>query len=274
MSSYTNNSSNELTATSNASYTYDYNGNLTSKTNSTGTTDYAWDYENRLTSVTLPNSGGTVSFKYDPFGRRSYKQSPNTTSIFVYEGANLVETVNGSGGIVARYTPTTNIDEPLAESRSATTSYYEQDGLGSITSLTATNGSSSQTYAYDSFGNTTNSSGSLKNYFQYTAREFDTETNLYFYRARYYDPSSGRFLSEDPAQFGGAINFYDYVTNNPERFVDPTGLLQVCCRPAHVRLAEWWAKLTHQDSPCHCFLKLSNGGVLGGYYKFPMSLVL
>jgi len=66
-SSYTVNSSNELTATSNASYAYDYNGNTTSKTDSTGTTGYSWDYENRLSSVTLPNSGGTVTFKYDSF---------------------------------------------------------------------------------------------------------------------------------------------------------------------------------------------------------------
>jgi YD repeat-containing protein len=92
--SYTVNSSNELTSDSNASYTYDNNGNTTSKVNSSGTTNYTWDYENRLSSVTLPNSGGTVTFKYDPFGRRIEKISPTTTSIFVYDGANLVETVN------------------------------------------------------------------------------------------------------------------------------------------------------------------------------------
>lgn len=115
VSSYTNNSSNELTSDSNASYTYDTNGNTTSKIASSNTTSYAWDYENRLTSVTLPDSGGTVSFKYDPLGRRIYKQSPSATSIFAYDGANLIETVNGTGGLVARHTQTTNIDEPLAE---------------------------------------------------------------------------------------------------------------------------------------------------------------
>ena len=72
------------------------------------------------------------------------------------------------------------IDEPLAE-RGTTTSYYEQDGIGSVTSLTATIGTVSQTYSYDSFGNTTNSSGSLTNFFRYTGREFDTETDLYYY---------------------------------------------------------------------------------------------
>lgn len=69
---YTFNSSNEMTAAGNTMYTYDANGNTTSKTNSSGTTSYAWDFENRLSSVTLPNGGGTVTFKYDPFGRRIY----------------------------------------------------------------------------------------------------------------------------------------------------------------------------------------------------------
>ena len=75
VSSYTTNTSNELTATSNATYTYDYNGNTQTKTDSTGTTTYTWDFENRLISVALPGTGGTVSFKYDPFGRRIYKSS-------------------------------------------------------------------------------------------------------------------------------------------------------------------------------------------------------
>jgi RHS repeat-associated protein len=223
-SSYTNNSSNELTATSNASYAYDYNGNTTSKTDSTGTTSYSWDYENRLTSVTLPNSGGTVTFKYDPFGRRIEKISPTTTSIFAYDGVNLIETANTAGGEVASYVQTENIDEPLAMGRNGTIDYYDQDGLGSITSLTASTGSIAQSYTYDSFGNTTNSSGSLTNFFRYTAREFDTETNLYYYRARYYDPSAGRFLSEDPTGFRAGINYYVYAGDTPTTVADATGL--------------------------------------------------
>src|SRR6516164_9471503 len=86
VASYTTNSSNEMTANSNASFTYDNNGNTTSKTDSTGTTNYTWDFENRLTQVTLPGSGGTVQFSYDPFGRRIKKVSSAGTSIFVYDG--------------------------------------------------------------------------------------------------------------------------------------------------------------------------------------------
>lgn len=110
--------------------------------------------------VTLTNSGGTATFKYDPFGRRIEKVSPTATSIFAYDGDNLIETVNASGGLVAHYTQGQNIDEPLAMQRGAATDYYETDGLGSVTSLTASNGAVAQSYAYDSFGNTTTSSGS------------------------------------------------------------------------------------------------------------------
>jgi RHS repeat-associated protein len=223
VSSYTNNTSNQLTATSGASYTYDYNGNRTSQTISSNTTSYSWDYENRLASVTLPGGSGTVTFKYDPFGRRVYKQSPTATSIFLYDGDNLVETVNASGSEVAHYTQAQNIDEPLAMQRGTTTDYYEADGLGSITSLTASNGSVAQSYTYDSFGKMTNSSGSLTNFFQYTAREYDTETNLYFYRARYYDPAVGRFASEDPVRFHGGIDYYTYASNSASNLSDPTG---------------------------------------------------
>ena len=109
--------------------------------------------------------------------------------------------------MVARYSQGLNIDEPLAMLRSGATSYYHADGLGSVTSLSSAAGALAQTYSFDSFGKQTASTGSLTNPFRYTAREFDTETNLYFYRARYYDPTAGRFLGEDPIGFDSGTNF-------------------------------------------------------------------
>ena len=224
VASYTVNNSNELTSNSNATYTYDNNGNTLTKTDSTGTTTYAWDFENRLTSVTLPGSGGTVSFKYDPLGRRISKSSSQGTNIFAYSGSRLAETVNSSGAVVARYVYGIGIDEALAVLQSGTTNYYEADGLGSVTSLTSSAGAVAQTYTYDSFGKQTASSGSLSNPLRYTAREFDAETNLYYNRARYYDPSTGRFLNEDPIRFSGGINLYGYTRNSPANYGDPFGL--------------------------------------------------
>ena len=165
-----------------------------------------------------------VSFKYDPFGRRIYKSSSSGTSVYAYDGDNLVEETNSSGTAVARYSQGLNIDEPLAMLRSSATSFYQADGLGSITSLTNSSGSIAQSYTFDSFGNQTASSGSLTNPFQYTAREFDPETSLYYYRARYYDQQAGRFLSEDPIAFAGGRNFYRYVRNSPLGINDPMGL--------------------------------------------------
>ena len=74
----------------------DANGNTTSKTHSTGTTTYTWDYDNRLTNVTLPGSGGTVSYRYDPFGRRTYKSSSSGASVYAYDSESLIEETNSS----------------------------------------------------------------------------------------------------------------------------------------------------------------------------------
>ena len=129
-----------------------------------------------------------------------------------------------SGAVVARYSQGLNIDEPLAMLRSSATSFYHADGLGTVTSLSNAAGALAQTYAFDSIGNQTATCGSLTNSFQHTGRESDSETDLYYYRARYYDPQTGRFLSEDPTDFRAGINFYRYVRNNATNWVDPTGL--------------------------------------------------
>ena len=112
----------------------------------------------------------------------------------------------------------------LAELRSGSTSYYEADGLGSVSSLSSAAGALVQTYTYDSFGKQTGSSGSVTNWLRYTGREFDTETGISYYRARYYDPTTGRFISEDPIKYRGGIDFYVYVSESPTNLTDPFGL--------------------------------------------------
>src|SRR5712664_11779 len=107
-----------------------------------------------LGSLCLSTNKG-VTFKYDPFGRSIYKSSSSGTSIYAYDGDNLIEETNSSGGVVARYAQTQNIDEPLAILRASTTSFYHADGLGSVTSLSNGAGSLAQTYGYDSFGKQT-----------------------------------------------------------------------------------------------------------------------
>jgi RHS repeat-associated protein len=224
VSPYDYNTSNELTSTPSGSYTYDNNGNR--KTDPTGA-QYTWDYENRLTQVVLPGTGGTVNFKYDPFGRRVQKaftqNSTTTTTDYLYDGVNILETLNQSGSALARYTDSLSIDEPLSELISGTTSYYEQDGLGSVSSLSNSSGALANTYTYDSYGKLTGSTGTLSNPFQYTGREFDPETGVYEYRARYYDQNVGRFVSEDPIGLNAGLNMYEYADNSVPNAVDPLG---------------------------------------------------
>jgi RHS repeat-associated protein len=223
---YSYNASNQLTSNSNGSYTYDNNGNTLTDAQSRS---FTWDFENRLVqAVVQGQNGGTTTFKYDPFGRRIQKASPLGTTNYLYDGMNLLEELDASGTLQARYTDGQGIDEPLTMLRSGAVSFYQTDGLDSVTSLTSASGVFAQQYTYDSFGKETASFGTLINPFEYTSREFDRETGVYYYRARYYDSGAGRFLSEDPLRFFTDVNFYDYVFNSPTNFIDPTGFSCTC----------------------------------------------
>jgi len=223
---YNYNSSNELTSNSLGSYTYDANGNTLSDAQGRS---FTWDFENRLTQATNPGVG-TTSFRYDPFGRRIQKSGPLGTTNYLYDGLRDIEEVDGSGTVVVRYTQSKRVDEPLSEVRQSTASYYEQDGLGSVTSLSNTSGALANTYTYDSFGKLTASTGTMANSFQYAGREFDQDSGIYYNRARYLDQSVGRFVSADPIHFRGGVNFYAYVRNNPAGLIDPLGYQG--CSPA------------------------------------------
>jgi len=187
---------------------YDANGNTLSDASGK---QYSWDFDNQLTSVTVPGSG-TTTFRYDPWGRRIQKSGPLGTTNFLYDGpefmASLIEEVDNSGNVLARYTQDLGVDSPLSMLRSGATDYFERDGLGSVTSLSNSAGALANTYTFDSFGKLTASTGTLTNRFQYAGREFDSETGLYYNRARYYDRNVGRFISEDPTEFRGGIDFY------------------------------------------------------------------
>jgi RHS repeat-associated protein len=259
------NASNQLTSNSNATYTYDANGNTISKTDSTGTTTYTWDFENRLASVVLPGTGGTVSFKYDPTGgRRIQKQFTQGMTVvisnYIYDRSNLVETTDQNGNVDSRYAQGRSIDEPLAESTAGTVNYYEADALGSVTSLSSATGAPTQTYTYDSFGTMTASVGSSTNTFKYAGREYDSETGLYYNRARSLNPSTGRFLSEDPVRYLGGHNFYKYAENNPVDLVDPRGLYSVCAWVGSEEVASWDTATRRYTTPWTYAFATTDGG--------------
>jgi RHS repeat-associated protein len=163
----------------------------------------------------------------DKSGRCIQKSAVSATINYLYSGSNVLNELDGSGNFIAAYTQGVGVDDPLAQLTSGTASYYEAYGLGSLTSLSNATGSLAKTYTYDSFGNLTASTGTLSNFFQYTARESDSETALYYYRARYYDPTIGRFVSQDPSGPSQGPNLYAYVYNSPTGSVDPSGLYSI-----------------------------------------------
>ncbi len=126
------------------------------------------------------------------------------------------------------------MDTPFAQLRAAEAHYYQADGVDSITSVSNPSGTNIATYSYDSFGKALSLSEGLDNPFDYTGRELDQGTGLYYYRARYYDPVLGRFVSEDPIGFGGGVNKYDYVMNMPITWVDPKGLAMTAAQCAEL----------------------------------------
>jgi RHS repeat-associated protein len=267
MSPYAYNSSNELTSTPTVTFTYDSNGNMLTKADASGATTYNWDFESRLDSVVLPGSGGTVSFKYDPFGRRIQKSSSVGITNYLYDSSNGVAEVDVAGTPLATYVQSGAIDEPLAQLRSGTAGYYQPDGLGSVTSIAGTAGTLINSEIYDSFGNVTASTGSFVNPLQYTGRENDSETGLRYYRARYYDPTVGRFVSEDPGGFDGGIDSIPTRTTIPRCLVTPSGcggspfpfrLLDPLEKSFHGRRQNQRSAFVHDshgfaDSFFHCF---------------------
>lgn len=147
VSPYNYNSSNELTSTPSGSYTYDNNGNR--KTDPSGA-QYSWDFENRLTQEILPGTGGTVTFKYDPFGRRAQKafthNGVTTTTNYLYDEDDLLEEIDNTGNVLGRYTFGPGFDQPLSMLRGGITSYYHSDLLSTTTSLSNSGGALANTY--------------------------------------------------------------------------------------------------------------------------------
>lgn len=165
---------------------------------------------------------GPTTLKYDPFGRRIQESCPLGTTNYLYSGADAVADVDSSGAFTTHYVQSGDVDQPLASVIATGTFFFEADGLNSVTSLSGAAGLT-DTYTYASFGTTT-AAGTNSNRFRYTGREWDQETGLYYYRARYYAPDLGRFTIEDPWGVGGQVSPFAYTDNSPLRWVDPFGL--------------------------------------------------
>lgn len=237
-----------MSSTTATCFGYDVNGNRTGRWNGGVWTSYSWDLENRLTSVSVAGSP-VASFRYDDAGQRVLKTEGSTSTTSIEDGlyecstACIKSIFAGGQRIAQRVVGSSNV------------TYFLTDQLGSTTK---TVGEFAGDYAYYPYGGTRPAGQALGISYGFTGQELDN-TQLYYYGARYYDPSLGRFLSPDsvdPAPNNPqSLNLYSYVLNNPQRYVDPTGNREI----------EWESTQLQMDSSlwATCYI-CSNTSLSGG----------
>ncbi len=208
---------------------YDPNGNPSSWTppGASSARVFTWDALDRLVAISV---GYSASYVYDPFGRRIEKSEAGSTTVYQYDGLDVVAEYNDDHVLQATYIFGPGIDEPIKILRGTTLASYHADGLGSILAVAPIqdSGAALATYTYGPFGEdqATQVQQGFANAYTYTGRERDG-SGLYYYRARYYLAEVGRFLTPDPIGLRGGINPYAYVGSNPINFTDPFGLTSI-----------------------------------------------
>jgi RHS repeat-associated protein len=262
------NTQQRLTETSRYTFQYDNDGNLTDRVDKVSGeyTKYEYSSQNQLLSIrvfpTIISSSPVKEsyYFYDALGRRMKKQVVDHaattdplktfTRQFIYDGDQILLEYDGSANLLARYTHSNlrtddvlavdvtpeGINSKIAPAAGSFT--YLKDHLGSIQAVADANGNIVQKYDYSAFGmilgvkDSTNSDlppeSRVNTAFTFVGREYDSESGLYYNRARYYDPDTGRFLQGDPnpGQLQNpltVVNRYAYAGNNPAMFIDPSG---------------------------------------------------
>jgi RHS repeat-associated protein len=237
---YQTGTNNRLLSDGRYTYEYDGEGNRTKRTEiaTSKATEYTWDYRNRLTRVVTKDAAGNVikqaEYTYDVFDRRIAKSvdpdgsgsATATVERLVYDGDNIALVFDGNGNQTHRYLYGPGVDQILAdENASGQVLWALSDNQGTVRDLVDSAETIQNDITYDSFGQITSQTNpTVDTRYGYTGREFDAQTGQYYYRARYYDPGVGRFISEDPIEFdAGDPNLYRYVFNNPINLTDPSG---------------------------------------------------
>jgi RHS repeat-associated protein len=214
--------------------TFDKNGNLTQK----GTQKMYFDFRNQAVRVTDANT--STENKYDALGRRLQKfvtiGSQSYTENFYHSGHQVIEVRDGNDQVKRQFIYGNGIDEVIrmdVYNGSAITPYYfHSNAIGSTTAVTDANGQVVERYKYGLFGMPTFMDAAcnvipkstIGNNILFQGREYEPETNFYYFRARHLDPIMGRFLQTDPMGYEDSLNLYQALNMNPVNFTDPFGL--------------------------------------------------
>jgi RHS repeat-associated protein len=224
---------NRITAFNGCTYATDTDGNLTSRTcagNPALSATFTWTAEGLLKTVT--NQGTTTTFQYDGAGRLVRRDvAGSAQGHYLWDGDNLLAELNAAGTTkLLEYAYYPGLDQVQALIQGTTPYFAHRDGLGNVIALTDAAKTVQRTYTYDDWGNT--SGGTDTHGFSNLDRArwkgalwtSSAGGDLYYMRSRWYEPYSGRFLSEDPLGLAGGLNLYAYAGDDPVNGADPTGL--------------------------------------------------
>jgi RHS repeat-associated protein len=228
--SSTANGLNQLTLLGGTGTSHDSRGNMTA--DALGRT-FGYTSENLLTSA-----NGSVSLAYDP-AMRLYQVTGSATTRFQYDGADAIAEYNGSNALQRRYVHGPGTDEPLVWYEGSGTTdrrFLHADERGSVVAVSNGSGTVTSVNTYDEYGKP--GSGNVGR-FQYTGQKWIADVGLYDYKARMYHPSLGRFMQTDPIRFGGGMNIYGYVGQDPLNFVDTWGTQEVIIQGSCPGASTW-----------------------------------
>jgi RHS repeat-associated protein len=225
--------------------TYDPNGNTLLGAGFNQSQADRYDFEDRLLErrSTLNSQPSTLNLQYDGDGTRVAKTVNGLTTFYLVDELNptgyaqvLEElTLNAQLSTLNVFRTYTHGHVLLSQDQLIDTgtnliwqaSFYGYDGHGSVRYLTDGTGQITDTYDYDAFGNLIALSGPTPNLYLFSGEQFDPDLGLYYLRARYHNPQSGRFWTADPfegfASDPASLHRYTYAANNPVNWIDPSG---------------------------------------------------